>query len=263
MFHVFIRGNMRRNAVALAATITACALPLMAIAQEIRGVKTDDTTPVVVVVKIPKPWYALRFVVLSRMRDAIPQYENIPGLAYKAFSIAQKDGQYGGIYYWKDRASAHAWFNPAWFERVEKQRGAKADVRYFDAPVALDNTPDGALSSSDSDAVSTLVTIATPDGIDRERLITKFKAAVPVYQKAGGLLRKYFIITDDGKFGGIYLWSDQAAAQQWFSDAWHQRVRETYGADASIEWFDAPILLPSKAASNRIAMVRPTSGAQR
>jgi hypothetical protein len=48
--------------------------------------------------------------------------------------------------------------------------------------------------------------------------------------------------------------SDQAAAQQWFNVAWHQRVRKTYGVDASIEWFDTPILLPSKAASNSIAM---------
>jgi len=256
MFNVSILGNMRRSAVTLAATIAACAWAPAAIAQEIGGVTTDDTTPIVVVVKIPKPWYAARFVVVSKMRDSIPQYENIPGLAYKAFSIAQKDGQYGGIYYWKDRASARAWFSPAWFERVEKQRGAKGDVRYFDAPVALDNTPDGALSSNDSDAVSTLVTIATPDAIDRDRLVAEFKAVVPVYQKAGGLLRKYFIITDDGRFGGIYLWRDQAAAQQWFSAAWHQRVRETYGADASIEWFDTPILLPSKAASNSIAMVR-------
>src|SRR5262249_15136041 len=108
MFSLSKRGNMRRSAIALVAMIAVCALAPAGMAQEIGGLETDDATPVVVVVKIPKPWYAARFVVVSKMRDSIPQYENIPGLTYKAFSIAQKDGQYGGIYYWKDRASADA-----------------------------------------------------------------------------------------------------------------------------------------------------------
>lgn len=257
MLSRFNRRNMWRPTVASAAISAVCALTPLAVAQPSAGVHTEDAIPVVVVVKVPKPWYAPRAVVVSKMRDTIPQYETIPGLAYKAFSFAQQDGHYGGIYFWKDRASAQAWFNPAWFERVEKERGAKGDVRYFDVPVALDSTPNGALSSNDSDAVSTIVTIATPAGITRERLLAEFKAAVPVHQKASGLLRKYFIITDDGRFGGIYLWSNQAAAQQWFNDAWHERVRKTYGADASIEWFDTPILLASKLANNSIPVARP------
>jgi hypothetical protein len=51
-------------------------------------------------------------------------------------------------------------------------------------------------------------------------------------------------MTPDGQFGGIYLWGSQANADQWFSPAWYQRVRGSYGKAATLEWFDAPILLP-------------------
>jgi len=96
-----------------------------------------------------------------------------------------------------------------------------------------------------------------PPGIDRARLVAEFKAAVPTYQRVPGLLRKYFTVSDDGRFGGIYLWASAASAEAWFSPAWHERVRKTYGVDAAIEWFDAPIVLPTTLAQNRVSMVRP------
>ena len=216
--------------------------------------RPDDpaAAAVVVIVKVPKPWYAPRAVIVGKMRDTMPQYENIPGLAYKAFSFARPGGEFGGLYYWKDRAAAEAWFDAAWFARVEKERGVKADVRTLDAPVAIDNTPGGTPVASDSTAVGTLVAIATPPGVTRERLIAEFRAAVPTYRRIDGLLRKYFVIGADGTFGGVYLWRDQAAAERWFDAAWHERVKKTYGVEARIEWFDTPILLPAKAAAQRI-----------
>ena len=213
---------------------------------------------VVVIVKVPTPWHAPHAVVVSKMRDTMPQYESLPGLAYKAFSFARPGGEYGGLYYWTDRASAEAWFNDAWFTRVEKERGAKGDVRVLDAPVAIDNTPGGTPAARDSNAVATVVTIATPDGVDRDRLVAEFHAAVPTYRRINGLLRKYFVIGAEGKtFGGVYLWRDQAAADRWFNAAWHERATKTYGADPSIEWFDTPILLPTAMADNRIDLTAP------
>jgi hypothetical protein len=106
----------------------------------------------------------------------------------------------------------------------------------------------------DGASVSTLVTIPTPAGIGKARLVQEFQAAIPTYRAVPGLLRKYFIITEDGRFGGIYLWKDQAAAEQWFNAAWKERVRATYGTDATLEWFDTAILTPSKLAANQPAV---------
>ncbi len=218
------------------------------------GTAFDTTSAVAVIVKVPTPWYAPRALVLSRMRDTQPQYEALPGLAFKAFSLAQPGGQFGGIYLWRDLASARAWFSPAWFERVQKERGTPGDVRFYEVPVAMDNTPGGTANDPSSTTISTLVTVPTPPGVSRQRLIAGFQASVPMHKAAAGLLRKYFIITDDGKFGGIYLWRDTESAQQWFNAEWKDRALKAYGAPATIEWFDTPILLNTKLAENRVTV---------
>jgi heme-degrading monooxygenase HmoA len=211
----------------------------------------DAGIPVVVIVKVPKPWYAPRALVTSKMRDTIPEYARLNGLAFKAFSFERQSGDFGGVYYWRDAGSAQTWFNPAWFERVKKERGADAQVRYLDAPLSIDNTPGGTPANSDSTAVVTVVDIATPAGLTRERLSAEFTAAVPTYQKIPGLLRKHFTMTSN-TFGGVYVWKDEASAKAWFNTAWHERLRKTYGQDAKIEWFDTPILLPTQNASNAV-----------
>lgn len=221
-------------------------------AQPIGGAGMDSSSAVAAVVKVPKPWYAPRALVISRMRDTIPQYRAVPGLAYKAYSLAQADGRYGGLYLWKDEASARAFFGPGWFERVEKERGVSGQVQFYEVPVAIDNTMGTA--PDDGNAVGTVVTVTRPPTINKAQLVQEFRNAIPVYQKVPGLLRKYFIVTEDGRFGGIYLWKDAASAQQWFSEAWKERVVKTYGSAASIEWFDTPILLPSSMAGNQPAI---------
>ena len=122
---------------------TAVAVPLAAVvlstqvnAQTLPSIAAS-TTLVAVIVKVPKPWYAPRAVVVGKMRDTIPQYQNLPGLNYKMFSFARMDGHFGGIYLWRDRASAEAWFNPGWHERVKKTYGAFAAIEWFGTPVLL------------------------------------------------------------------------------------------------------------------------------
>lgn len=212
-----------------------------------------QAVPVVVIVRVPKPWYAPKALVAGKMRDTVPQYANLPGLMFKAFSFERDSSDFGGIYFWRDRAAAEAWFNPAWFERVRNERGVDAQVRMFDAPVSIDNTAGGTPSDSDSPAVGTLVEMPIPAGVTRERLAAEFLAAVPIYQKVPGLLRKHFTVSSHGSFGGVYLWKDEASARTWFGDAWHARVVKTYGQDARIEWFDTPILLPTQDAANLVA----------
>ena len=204
------------------------------------------SAPVAVVVKVPTPWYAPRFFVTRKMRETIPQYQAIPGLNFKAFSFARADGHYGGVYRWKDLGAARAWFTPAWFERVQRERGAAAQVRAFEVLLALDNTPGGTPVNPDSTAVATLVEMPVPAGVGKERIAQGFAAAAPGFQKVPGLLRKYFIVTADGRFGGIYLWKDEASANAWFTPAWRDMIVKEYGQPASLEWFDTPILLPGQ-----------------
>ena len=244
------------RSVSTAAGLAWAASAAPALAQGLPAATSLDassTTPVVVIVRVPKPWCAPRALVQGKMRETIPQYAQLPGLMFKAFSFERESSDFGGLYYWRDRSSAQGWFSPAWFERVRKERGVEGQVRMFDALVSLDNSAGGTPADTDSAAVSTLVEISIPPGVTRERLATEFAAAVPTYQKLPGLLRKHFIVSAQGTFGGVYLWKDEASARAWFNDAWRSRVVKTYGQEAKIEWFDTPILLPTQNASNQLA----------
>ena len=234
----------------------AAALLVASMAAGAQSAADAAATPVVVIVRIPKPWYAPRAVVVSKMRDSVAQYAKLPGLAFKAFSFERDSGDFGGVYFWRDRASATAWFDGAWFERVRKERGSEGQVRTFDAPVSVDNTAGGTAAQDDSKSMVTLVEIPVPPGLTRERLTAGLRAAVPEYQKVPGLLRKHFILSEVGAaaptFGGVYLWRDEAAARAWFNEAWQARVRSTYGQPPRIEWFDTPILLPTQDSANSV-----------
>lgn len=237
------KSGFSMAAAAVVMTTTGAALGAAG-ASPVPGEGISPGSAVAVVVKVPAPWYAPRFLVARRMRDTIPEYQSLPGLNFKAYSFARADGHYGGIYLWKDVAAARAWFSPKWFERVERERGAPADVRFLEVWLAIDNTPGGTPSSSDGPAVATVVEIPLPAGVGRDRIVEGFAAAAPTFRSVPGLLRKYFITTPQGRFGGVYLWQDEASARAWFTQAWHERVQSQYGQPASVEWFDTPILLP-------------------
>ena len=123
--------------------------------------------PVVAVVRVAKPWYAPRFVVVGRMRDTIEQYAHVPGLEFKAYSFERSSGDYGGVYVWKDRAAAQAWFDAAWHARVQKERGVPGRVTLYDAPVSVDNSYGALGSVSEGSAVVTVVQLPLPPGAER------------------------------------------------------------------------------------------------
>jgi hypothetical protein len=119
------------GALALSAAFTAAPLSAQAQTPAAGNATAEGGVPVVVIVKVPKPWYAPKAVVTGKMRDTIPEYARLNGLAFKAFSFEQQSGDYGGVYYWVDAARAQ------WQERVRKTYGQDAKIEWFDAPILL------------------------------------------------------------------------------------------------------------------------------
>ncbi|MEN9317425.1 MAG: hypothetical protein RIS35_3818 [Pseudomonadota bacterium] len=232
---------------AAATAATAAAVVAMAAAMSGQAFAADPpgANPTVVVVRVAKPWYAPRSLVTSKMRDTFDQYSSLPGLNFKAYSFERESGDYGGIYLWKNLEKAQNWFDKEWFDRVRRDRGTDAYVRMFEAPVSIDNVPGGTPADKDSKTVATLVEIAIPPGVTRDVLEKGFRDSVPTYRQVPGLLRKYYIISAKGTFGGVYLWRDEASANAMFTSAYTERVTKTYGSAPRIEWFETPIMAPS------------------
>ena len=242
----FTLYQLRSGAGAAATALVAvAALGPVAQAQPVGGDAFASGSAVAAIVKVPKPWYAPRFVVTRKMRETMAQYRALPGLAYKAYSFAQADDHYGGIYLWKDLTSARAWFSPEWFARVKKERGAAGEVRFFEVVAALDTTPGGTPADTDSASVATLSTSPVPAGSHRSQWSGESQLALAADRQVPGLLRRYFVVTDDGRRGHISLWRDPASARQWL-----RGEQGGPGAGMTVEWFDTPILLPTALPEN-------------
>jgi hypothetical protein len=69
-----------------------------------------------------------------------------------------------------------------------------------------------------------------------------FEASAPKYQNVPGLLRKHYLIGDDGRVGGgVYLWESLAAAEALYDDAWRAGLEQRYGSPPTIEFYESPV----------------------
>lgn len=70
------------------------------------------------------------------------------------------------------------------------------------------------------------------------------EANAPKYQNLPGLIRKYYLRSEDGRtVGGVYLWESRAAAEKVYSAEWRERVTQAYGGAPDVAWFDAPVVV--------------------
>ena len=66
-----------------------------------------------------------------------PTYLELAGLRHKYFLLDGERRVTGGVYIWDDAASAAAWHDDAWTERVTATYGHPPRVRSFDVPVEI------------------------------------------------------------------------------------------------------------------------------
>jgi hypothetical protein len=96
--------------------------------------------------------------------------------------------------------------------------------------------------------ITTLVQFALPSPITLAEATRRFESSAPKYQNLAGLIRKYYIRSEDGRIaGGIYLWESRQAAERVYSGEWRERVEILYGAQPAITWFDTPVVVDNLA----------------
>jgi hypothetical protein len=94
------------------------------------------TVPATVIVAIATPPGVPRAAIESGMAKAVPTYAKLPGLIRKYFTIGE--ASFGGVYLWKSRAAAQAWFTDAWRAKAQATYGSAPQVTYYDVPIVLD-----------------------------------------------------------------------------------------------------------------------------
>jgi len=92
--------------------------------------------------------------------------------------------------------------------------------------------------------ITAITTFQLPKPITREEARSIFLSTAPKYQGVPGLFRKCYILSEDGKTaGGIYLWNSRADAEAMYTESWRAFVREKYGTDPSVTYFESPVVV--------------------
>ena len=92
--------------------------------------------------------------------------------------------------------------------------------------------------------ITAFVQFKLPEPITRDKAKEIFSGTAPKYVNFNGLIRKYYLISDDGLMaGGVYLWKSRKDAEKLYTDDWKNFVFEKYGSKPSVTYFETPVIV--------------------
>jgi len=92
--------------------------------------------------------------------------------------------------------------------------------------------------------ITTMTSFPLSKPVTREEARSIFLSTASTYQGVPGLIRKVYVLPQDGTtVGGIYLWKSREDAEKMYTEAWHAFVRLRYGADATVTYFESPVVV--------------------
>jgi hypothetical protein len=91
-----------------------------------------------------------------------------------------------------------------------------------------------------------LVLFRSPPDMDRAQVLEDAKHTIPRWRANKELVRKHYLLDDDGWGGGLYIWPSRAAAEKAHDAEWHAGVEKRTGAKPVIRYFDLLMLLDNE-----------------
>ncbi len=95
--------------------------------------------------------------------------------------------------------------------------------------------------------ITTIVQFGLPKAVSLAEAAQMFESTAPRYQNLPGLVRKYYLRSEDGRMaGGVYLWETRAQAEKVYNDEWRGRVTKLYGNAPQVTYFDTPVIVDNQ-----------------
>ena len=94
--------------------------------------------------------------------------------------------------------------------------------------------------------ITAIVRFKVPADVTLEKVTALFQDSTPKYVDQAGLTRKYYLYSEDGIAGGVYLWESRAAADALYTDEWKAMITERYGAPPDIQFFETPVIVDNQ-----------------
>jgi hypothetical protein len=92
--------------------------------------------------------------------------------------------------------------------------------------------------------ITALVQFKLPKPMTTDQAQAVFAETAPKYREVKGLIRKYYLLSEDGETaGGVYLWKSRQAAEQLYTDDWIAFIEQKYGTKPSVTYFASPVIV--------------------
>ena len=92
--------------------------------------------------------------------------------------------------------------------------------------------------------ITAIVHFDLPEPLAREKAQTLFLDSAPTYRQVKGLIRKYYLLSEDGaKAGGVYLFNSREDAEHLYTDEWKKYIVDKYGSEPSFTYFEVPVVV--------------------
>jgi len=91
---------------------------------------------------------------------------------------------------------------------------------------------------------TTITQFPLPPEVALDALKSGFLEVAPFFKSPPGLLRKYFLLSDDGATGGgVYLWASRQNARDFCEGTLRTMIKERFHVEPSIIYFDTPVVV--------------------
>lgn len=92
--------------------------------------------------------------------------------------------------------------------------------------------------------ITTLVQIKLSEALSLDKAKDIFSNTAPKYLEIQGLIRKYYILSENGKTaGGVYIWESRKAAEMLYTAEWKKFILQKYGSKPSVTYFHSPVIV--------------------
>jgi hypothetical protein len=92
--------------------------------------------------------------------------------------------------------------------------------------------------------ITALVQFKLPQPITTEEAKKIFSTTAPKYKDLPGLIRKYYLLSEDGTTaGGVYLWKSREDAERLYTNDWRKFIADKYGAEPEVRYFATPVIV--------------------
>jgi hypothetical protein len=94
--------------------------------------------------------------------------------------------------------------------------------------------------------ITAIVQFKVSQDTRRDEVLNNMRNVAPRFENIPGLIRKNFLLdADHGIGGGVYTWESREAAEALYAadGPWRAAIRDLYGVEPQITWFETPIIV--------------------